>query len=99
MTDIASAKLRIYFLSCNFFRENLFFFALLAEFGVYLQQRCREERHRAEYHDDDEEHAIAHQLLQGSGKQSWYHHRQCHEGCAEGIVARLFFSPALIYKV
>lgn len=79
----------------------LLFFTLLflAKARIDAQEGRDDEGEGAGCHDDDEEVAIAHQLLQGAGKEAGNHHRQRHERRAEGIVRGLVFALAVIDKV
>lgn len=79
--------------------HNSSFFLFLSELRVYLDIGGDDEGDGAEEHDDEEEVAIAHPLLQGTGEESGDHHRQRHEGGAEGVMARLVVALAVVDEI
>ena len=72
---------------------------LLSEFGVDLQQGSHDIGHATSCYDNQEEGWITDTLLQRTSEESWNHHRESHESCAEGIVGRLVLALTIIYKV
>ena len=69
------------------------------ELRVNLQISRNYKRKRTGKHYDNEEHTITHCLLQGTGKESRYHHRKSHKGRTQSIVRRLVLTLTIIYKI
>ena len=66
--------------------RSFYLFLFLSELRIDIEEPRDDVGQRTGCYDDEEEDLIAYGLLQGTGKESWNHHRQCHEGGTEGIV-------------